>query len=273
MSTSDQAPVPAEIPWQEPLLRFTDRVQELVTMVHLFRAGCHDLQMSAKLFDVLADDDDKVARAKKKSEVAELAKDQRARGYPLLYEHTLISIWGALEAMVEDLAVAWLHTHPEQLQAQPVSDVKLTVGDYERLSPEERLRHIIFEVQRGAKADLKRGVGQFNALLSAVGINWTPPGPVRDALFYHHQLRNLFAHRGGIVDRRFAEICPTLGFDLGDTVVVTDRVVNHLSLTAGVYVVGLRNHCAATDGYKLAKVDLALDPGFDWAKMRSMPAS
>lgn len=271
MSTSERALSPDTATWLEPLLRFGDRVHEIATMVHLFRIGCRDTQMSAELFDILADGGNPMASLDERHELASLAQDQQARGYPLLYEHSLISLWGALEVLIEDLAVAWLATHPEQLQVSPVSDVKLTVGDFEKLSADERLRHVVFEVQRGTKADLKRGVGQFNALLNAVGISWAPSDGVRDALFYHHQLRNVFAHRGGVADRRFTEICPTLGYDVGESVLMTGRVFAHLLNAAGLYVVGLRNHCAETDGIPVNEFDSRIDPSFDWATMRSQP--
>lgn len=264
---------PPETPWAGPFQRFHAHVNELDVVVRLFRAGCDGVQKNAKVMELLADVDDNSldpAKIEKQRDLATLALDQQQRSYPLLYEHSVISLWGALEVLVEDLAVAWLMGHPDQLQTQPVSDVKLTVGDYERLSTEERLRHIVVEVQRKEKTDLKRGVGQFDALLAAVGLDCALPRPIRDALFYHHQLRNLVAHRGAVVDRRFIEVCPKLGYQVGETVSITADIYVHLALSAIHYSDHLSSRCAERDGYEAG---LALDPDpdmdrFDWSTIR-----
>lgn len=276
MPTSERTTPPPQTSWLGPFKRFYAHVNELDVVVRLFLAGCDGVQRNAKalevLSDALKDKDSKLDPAKLENQrnIATLALDQQRRSYPLLYEHSLISLWGALEVLVEDLAVAWLMGHPDRLQTPPVSEVKLTVGDYERLSTEERLRHIVFEVQRSKKTDLKRGVGQFNALLDAVGLNCAPPRAIQDALFYHHQLRNLVAHRGAVADRRFIEVCPTLGYQVGETVPITEDIYVHLGLSAIHYSDHLSSHCAEQDGYGAAP---GLRPNsavhkFDWSTIR-----
>ena len=150
-----------------------------------------------------------------------------------------------------------------------MSEVKLTVGDYQSLSKDERLRHIVVELQRSTKADLKRGIGQFSALLNAVGLDWGPNDDVRDALYYHHQLRNLIAHRGGVADRRFVEVCPTLGYPVGERVIIKPNTFTYLRYIAALYAVGLRNRCAELDGYAKREPE-KINSKFDWATIRGV---
>ena len=59
------------------------------------------------------------------------------------------------------------------------------------------------------------------------------------SIFELHHVRNLFAHRRGIVDRRFVQSCPWLDLTLGDHFVIDhDRFIGYLRAIDG-YVASL----------------------------------
>jgi hypothetical protein len=155
---------------------------------------------------------------KKEAEFAQLELD---RGFPLLYAHTVVGLWGALEVLVEDFAVSWLRDHPELLRQEQISKVKISLGEYESLPAEERVRYLVVQLQREMKADIRTGISSFESLLSVLNLS----GPVDDAtrrnLFEMHNTRNVIVHRGAVADQRFVSACAWKELDVGDDVRVS----------------------------------------------------
>jgi hypothetical protein len=102
-------------PWALPLFRYEDYANEAQDLVHLSMNGLSrilDWPGFLKELDV-PDDSDQL-----KSAVADasLAKSEVENGFPLVHAHALLGVWSALEALVEDVATAWLATHAETLE-------------------------------------------------------------------------------------------------------------------------------------------------------------
>jgi hypothetical protein len=152
---------------------------------------------------------------------AQLAKSERERGFPVLYSHATVAIWGHLEAFVEDLATSHLLNVANATEGEPFRSVKITVQDLNRLERRELMQHVVREAMRSLKADLKTGVEQFDGILAAIGMGGPVDNEVRENLHELCSIRNVIVHRSGVVDRKLKDRCPGGKYGVGDQVVVT----------------------------------------------------
>src|SRR5690349_4223249 len=120
--------------WLPAFSRFLEYVDGIDNLINITRTGAGRIQMMPRLTDILDEGKDLTSlsdhdrhRREKEKELADLAADEVARGFPLLYAHSTVSAWGALEVLVNDLAVAWLAGHPEPISQPPLGSVKLPV--------------------------------------------------------------------------------------------------------------------------------------------------
>jgi hypothetical protein len=191
---------------------------------------------------------------------AELAESEIENNFSLLHSHTLMGSWGALEGMVEDLTISWMQHSPSVLEIPKITRVKVPLVEFQAMSDHERLRFLVTELQRDLGLDLKGGATKFESLLALVGLGGPVDKRVRDALFECQNLRNLFAHRSGVADRKFVANCPHLGYEVGDTVKIggQDFSKNFFGLlTYGAIVL---NRCRTLEGMRLFDDDF---PGFE----------
>lgn len=150
------------------------------------------------------------------------ASDEACRGFPIIRSHTLVAFWGALEVFVDDLVLCWLANYPDSLKSEGLSKIKVSLSEFERLGKDERLLLLLDEMKRQSKADVSRGVNQFENTLKIVDLGDSVDKRISDDLFITQQLRNVIVHRGSMADRRFVDACPELGFKLGESIVVDE---------------------------------------------------
>lgn len=152
---------------------------------------------------------------------ADLAREEKRRGYPILHQHSTVALWGALEAFVQNFLVSWFTNRPETLHLHKIRRIKIRLGDYERLSAEERCEFLIGELERDLGAPLKQGANRFEALFDVIGLSGEIEGSVQKDLLELSQVRNVIVHRQGVVDRKFVETCRWVGLKPGDELLVT----------------------------------------------------
>src|ERR1700731_2179596 len=99
------------------------------------------------------------------NEFAQFAQKEIDSGFPLLHAHTLVGIWGAFEAGVEDMLVGILINEPELLQDQAFGKVRISLAEFEVLDKEDRMRLLLEELARAQGTTRKQGVDKFEALL------------------------------------------------------------------------------------------------------------
>jgi hypothetical protein len=135
---------------------------------------------------------------------------------------------GAFECFVEDLFTATLEAQPELLTSDAFAKVKLPVAMMVGGEQRDRLQAVLSEVTRASSSDLAQGVSKFERVLAPVGLGGIVPKLIRDAIYEAQQIRNVWAHRGGMADERFVKRCPHLGFDVGETVSLDAPTFLHL---------------------------------------------
>lgn len=123
------------------------------------------------------------------------------------------------------------------LATDAFSKVKLPVSMMYGQDDRDRAIAIMTEVSRATGADLAFGSSKYERLLDLVGLGGPIPRVIRDSIFKAQQIRNVWAHRGGIADQRFVDACPNLGFNVDDRVNMTPETF--LPLMHGMHMYGI----------------------------------
>lgn len=264
-----------ETAWAAPFTRYLEYVDDISNLVEVTRHGMGRVRMMPELLAMLdmgkEIDEGRQMQRKETQRLADLAAFEEQRGYPLLFAHSAVSLWGSLEVLVHDLAVAWLSSHQTALAQPPLSTLKLPVSTIQTVQGDELMVHIVSEALRNLKSDLKRGVGQFESLLEAVGLGGGVDQKVREGVFYLQQYRHLLVHRGGVADKQFTENCSALGFSVGDKVVVTQALYWELWVASQSYALTLRNRCRVADGFPIQEVATTFGSFVEAARAKPQP--
>ena len=213
------------VPWVQPILRrHSERVRRLIELAHLSNVGISLLVRRTELVEALVDYDKVSARepSYKEKEIddvraeAALAQREVKEGFPLLWGRTVVASWSMLESYIRGMLAGWLRNQPDALQTEGVQRLRVRIGEYESIPPEERAEFIIELLDRDLVAPLRLGVNRFEPLLKVFSLDGAVEDDVSRKIFQLHQVRNLIAHKDGVCDRRFIERCPELGLAIGD---------------------------------------------------------
>lgn len=216
----------APSPLREVIGRWLQYTEAAEDLVHLTHEAFAKTLTEPELFRILDFDSKKIERAEWK---AERARREVESGFPNLHAHALLGLFGALECLVEDLFVASIRHNPELLGSDGFARIKLPISAFYGSDAEEKYHLILLEVSRAMKSDLMVGVGKYESLLNLVGLAGAIPRKVRDYIYEGQQVRNVWAHRGGTADARLVQNCPTAGFVIGESVLITaDRFQKYM---------------------------------------------
>lgn len=214
-------------------------LQDALDLVDLTYSGTHMLSTVPSFLQILNEqrpdrDAERItADAAHAEHTTALVKSARDTDFALLHAHTIMGVWGALEAGIEDLVVGWLAQHPRQLADGPLSNVKVVASMFEELPREERMRQLVSDWRRGKRFI---GVKAFESVLELVHLDGSVSDLVRSNLRLMQQYRHLVAHRGGVADQRFVDVCADLGHSPGDQVRINREQMGNMLLACTVYL-------------------------------------
>jgi len=124
------------------------------------------------------------------------------KGFQKLKAQTLIGLWTGLEIMIEDLFVAWMLDYPNHLNDKIFQKINIPLAEFCTLDEESRIRKLYESFIKDLSKPI--GIGRFESVLKALGLSETDTEPnVSKSIYELNLLRNLFAHQGGRVDRKF----------------------------------------------------------------------
>lgn len=235
----DSAPL-----WYDPISRFLSFAHDVEVLVNIHESGLRALKIIPHILGAHPSDIDKsrhaaqLALAHREAEYA-----SKSVGSEFMFAHSVVGLWSGLEVLVEDLVGAWIASHPEVLDLPDMAKVRIPVAEYMRLGEDERIGLLVTELQRTLRTELASGATRFEKLVDAVGLGGKTPDQLRRALFEMWQVRNLWAHRSGVSDRKFTEICPWLNYDVGERVVIDLDRFNYYLHATHMYAVLLLNRC------------------------------
>lgn len=241
MAIKPEIPMWARQPFED-YLDFTERIGEVV---ELATVGIAHLQGMPKILEKAAEvlgekgSPDVKVRLKRAERLAELAKRESAMGFPLIHAQATVAVWGALEDLIRTFVAKWLQQEPSALFNPPLSAIKVAIGDYERLSPEEKGVFLADTLERSVNAAFKQGVTRFEAILQPIGLSGSVPDDIGKNIFELGQVRHVIVHRRGIADRRLLDACPWLTVQPGSPLVVTNPDLQRYHEAAVSYAVEL----------------------------------
>lgn len=240
-----------------PLRRFLDYYEESLRLLHLSMRGISGLRGMPGLLKLvppwsqtvtmrdLAESvsDEKTKKAKRDLETAEaranFAEKESESGFPILHAHTLVGLWGGVEAAVEDMLVGILLNEPGVLESEAFCRVKVQLAEFHRLDAEERMRLLLAEIERHHGSATKLGVDAFEFVLEKFGLSGPVEPEIKKLLWEMHHVRNVLVHRAGLADRRLVENCPWLNLKQGNLVRVNHSSLMQFGGALCKYVLGL----------------------------------
>jgi len=143
-----------------------------------------------------------------------------------------VSLWGSMEAVVEDMLLGMLVNERHLLKKSEFADTKLSLAEFETLEKEDRMRFLLDDLKGSRAMRGKRGADRYEALLEVFDLSCAVKPEIKQAMFEMQNVRNVIVHRGSFADRRFVKSCPALNFKIGEKIVVSEpmftRYVNSL---------------------------------------------
>ena len=198
---------------------------------------------------------EKEEEAKRKLEAtkleAELAQREVANNFPFLHAQAVLLLCSSFECLIYDFLRIWLMHEPRTLQREEIQRIKIRFADYQSMSEKERLEYVVRELERDLRTSDRIGIGRFEGLLGAVGLSGPVPKAMQRDLFELYQIRNVLAHRRGLVDRKLAETCPWLRLKVGSAIRIDQKGYTKYSKVVSAYAVLLIHRSAAYFGVKL----------------------
>lgn len=243
----------------EPMKRFMKYGEESHTLLHMSMRGILVLRGMPRVVEVLAKvrslDDDKSddprTELEEAQKIAKLAETENERRFPLLHAHSLIGMWAAFEASVEDMLVGFLINDPNVLENDVFRKIRIRLGEFELLEKEERMRFLLSEFERNQSAGRKQGVDRFEMLLEPFGLSGAIDAEIKKNIREMHHIRNVLVHRAGKADRRIVEGCPWLGLSLGQNVTVSPEAMSRYEHSLVRYMTELIYRCGPKFGVDL----------------------
>jgi len=193
-----------------------------------------------------AEGDAQIARA---HEEAAFAQREVASGFTLLHAHAVVLVWSALETAVLDLCVASLRNVPSLLGTDELQRVRVPLAQFMASGEDERAEVLVAALERDGRVQATHGIARLESLLGLVGLEGEMDDPqLREDLHTLNQIRNLVAHRRGVVDRRFLMSCRPVGGVLGERLAIHWDLYMRLQLAAVHYVFVIHNRCCRVHG-------------------------
>jgi hypothetical protein len=192
----------------------TDRLLEITTRAFLLTTGL------GRLAKVLNKDEKTVADFEK---TERLAAEEVKNGFPLLYAHSVVALWSALEAAIPRFCVDWLMCFPHFLEGKSFAKVSLAASSAILEDKRTIMEEVVQMLDQVTHSPLRAGVGRFDLLLAAVGISITHDEDRRRTLFELSKVRNVVVHQAGKADKKFVSECPWMNIAPGRPVVIDEE--------------------------------------------------
>ncbi len=229
-------------------LRKIDRI------LHLSIEGIDHISRMVPLAEALTEldrkkdqalDPDALDHLQRTRERAEFAAEEIDNGFATLHAHAVISMWGLLEAVIEDVAVTFLKHEPHLRHSKKLARLKMPLAEYDELDDDEKLRFLVTEYARTQAAPLKQGVSRFEIVLALVDMSGPVNDQTRQDLFEFGHIRNVLVHRAAVADRRLINACPWLALQPGNELQITHRDYQRYCTALQTYLTDLVHRATA----------------------------
>jgi hypothetical protein len=167
---------------------------------------------------------------------AALAQREVDSEFTIIHSQGVLSLWSALEDVIRDLLARWLLNLPEKRLESPWCDLKVKLGEYERLDEEQKAYFLVAAIEQSTASALKRGVNRFETMLDTIQLSGPIDDNVKVTIHEMQQVRNVVAHRRGVADARFCAACPQFGLSIGQKLRVGHKQWHQYTDAIGAYI-------------------------------------
>lgn len=242
-----EAGAPPKVPkWISEHFRASlDSIELLTNIVHISARGISVLQGMPKIVQLLAEVEgnaqevsaqDRLQRAK---EEAELAANEVAQDFPVLHGFAVVAVWSWLEHFVKGFVGRWVMHRPDALEVPAVQKLRVRIGDYLPLSPQEQANFLVELLEQDLASPMKRGTGRFMSLLEPFSLTFALTEKCTTTIFELQQVRNAIAHQNGCADRRLVSSCPWLSLEHGQRIQIDRKMVRRYSAASTEFLLAL----------------------------------
>lgn len=217
-------------------------------LVHLTHEGHRYLTLLPEMLGALGDE----ASQSSANFKADRARREMDDGFWMLHAHALMGLWGSLETLIEDIFVKRLVGNENLFASHDFKKFKLPISIVVESDPERIARAVLREVSKSA--DTGSAPGRFERVLKFVELDGKVPDKVSHALYRAQETRNICAHRAGIADERFVEMCPDAQIEIGQRVKLEFKDFSPLMHGLHMYAAILVNRWRLESGEALLQV-------------------
>lgn len=178
------------------------------------------VQLLPKLQDIIDVSQDEIAGFK---QLEERARALIQTDFAEMYGLGTIALWSALENLVHELVAGMLWAQLGRVEERRREKLRVPLELALSDDQEAKAWWAFDELRKSLGAGLKQGAGQFESLLEVVGLGGGIDDVTRDTLFEFSNVRNILAHKSGIVDARAKANCPALPEQVGEPVKVDSK--------------------------------------------------
>lgn len=250
------------IEWLRRAFRqYVSYVRDTHELVVLASLGISRMQGETRLVEALVNYDMVVSGVEERSEeqnrqIAEakeraaFAKRENDEGFPLLCAHSLVGLWGAFEAAIEDFLPAWLVADPAKLTDADTLRLRVSARDMLALSEHDRVRLVLTELTHSQSAESRMGISRFEGMLGQVGLSAGVSETLKRQIFEMQQVRHLWAHRGGRPDEAFRSRCPWMHPDSRGKIRVDMKRLDGYGAATVQYAIDIENRALRQYGFE-----------------------
>ena len=215
---------------------FITRRDEIMRVVEVYQYAVRNMEGMAKLAEKIRRPANHVQFVQ---HVEEFALEDARKDFPAIHSMAVVLIWAAMETTIRDFLVGLIAARPQIRRSTKMAQLKIRFGEYDVLSEDDKIRYLIDQFEKESGSNFKRGVGKFDTLLSAVNLGAIVDDECRNSLHQMSAVRNVIAHRVGIVDQRFVDACPNYRTKLGESLTVSYSQLNRYVGACGQYLVAV----------------------------------
>lgn len=189
----------------EPLTDFLDDTKLLFETIC---ASCMAIEWTSKAQELFGDSMENHEKYDKNQfeSIVGTMKNEASNGFQMLYLQGTLLMYSHLEDVIKKLILRYFRDN-DLKDIDKVNTIKITYAEYEGLDQEERLEYIFVLFEKQFQGNMKNGVFRFEELLKPLGLSGKVDLKIANSIMELSLLRNLIAHRGGFVDRKFIALC------------------------------------------------------------------
>jgi hypothetical protein len=185
---------------------FSRQAKRIVTLKHTLKNEEEQAETEARYQEHL----------KQAAELETFLEVHCKSGFPYLYCLVSLRLWSVLETLIKDLAQEMLIAFSELQSNDTLRALKGPLLPFLASSPSEQATVILKLLEKDLSGpQYQIGIARFELLLEQFGMGGGVDPLVKRTLLELWAVRNVVAHKNGVADSRFIEVCPWFAATVG----------------------------------------------------------